>query len=150
MIKKKDSLDSINDYNKALLEKRKRDSIHNMRLKQSIKDKQSFGRYKLYPTNNMYNFLKLDTSKGIITIIQWNTETKKRFEYGYISRAYYDLLESEGIDYSIDDYRRPIGRFELKGTTNNWTFILLDTFNGNTYQVQWGFDLNDRYAIKIN
>lgn len=150
LIKKKDSLDSIKYYKETLLLKRKRDSIKSVRLKQSIKDKQSFGKYKLYPTNNMYNFLKLDTSTGIVTIVQWSTETKKRFEYGYISDAYYDLLKSEGIDFSWYDYERPVGRFELQPTTNNWTFILLDTFKGTTYQIQWGFDRSDRLALKIN
>jgi len=149
LIKKKDSLDKIKYYNEVLLERRKRDSIKNIRLKKSIKDKEKFGKYKLYPTSNMYNFIELNTSNGYINLVQWSLESNQRFKYGYISTAYYDLLKSEGIDSSWDDYERPIGRFELYPTSNKWTFILLDNFKGTTWQVQWSFEENERFAKKI-
>ncbi|MFL1012269.1 hypothetical protein [Flavisericum labens] len=142
LAKKKDSL-------KFELYKKKSDSIKKEKAKQGVKDKKNFGKFKLYPTNNMYNFIKLDTSSGEITIVQWSLDSKKRFEYGYINTAYLDLLDREGIDFSWNDYERPIGRFVLQPTTNNWTFILLDTFKGTTYQVQWGFEANERWAKKI-
>lgn len=37
----------------------------------------STNRYKIYPTSNMYNFLKLDTRMGYIYRIQWSHEDKK-------------------------------------------------------------------------
>ena len=36
-------------------------------------------RYKLYPTENIYNFLKLDTQTGRIDQIQWSLDSKKEF-----------------------------------------------------------------------
>ena len=37
-------------------------------------------RYKLYPTTNMWTFLKLDTRNGRIWQVQWSFEDDKRFE----------------------------------------------------------------------
>ena len=37
-------------------------------------------KYKLYPTQNMYNFLRLDTATGMIWQVQWSTDFDKRFE----------------------------------------------------------------------
>lgn len=31
-------------------------------------------RYKLYPTENIYNFLQLDTSTGKIDVVQWSLD----------------------------------------------------------------------------
>lgn len=35
------------------------------------------GRYELYPTTNMYNFILLDTAFGIAYQVQWNTNPDK-------------------------------------------------------------------------
>ena len=37
------------------------------------------GRYKLYPTQNIYNFILLDVIKGYTYQVQWNIDEKKRF-----------------------------------------------------------------------
>lgn len=37
------------------------------------------GRFELYPTNNSYNFVMIDTHVGTTYQIQWHTEYKKRF-----------------------------------------------------------------------
>ena len=37
------------------------------------------GRFELYPTNNMYNFILLDTDTGRIWRVQWSTESATRF-----------------------------------------------------------------------
>lgn len=44
------------------------------------------------------------------------------------------------------------GQFALYPTTNNWTFILLDTINGDTYHVQWNQDKDKRgiYRIRVS
>ena len=34
-------------------------------------------RYKLYPTENIYNFLQLDTSTGKIDVVQWSLDDGK-------------------------------------------------------------------------
>ncbi len=76
--------------------------------------------YKLFPTTNMWIFLKLDTSKGLVSMVQYSMEDKNR-------------LLASGTD-AIP------GRFNLYPTQNMWTFILLDEVDGRTWQVQWSTD----------
>lgn len=84
--------------------------------------------YKLFPTTNMWFFLKLDTSKGLVRMVQYSMEDKNRLEIpiNYIPFA-------SGAD-AIP------GRFNLYPTQNMWTFILLDEVDGRTWQVQWSTD----------
>lgn len=84
--------------------------------------------YKLFPTTNMWIFLKLDTSKGLVSMVQYSMEDKNRLEIpiNYIPFA-------SGAD-AIP------GRFNLYATQNMWTFILLDEVDGRTWQVQWSTD----------
>ena len=37
------------------------------------------GRFKLYHTDNMYNFIMVDVINGNTYQVQWNTKSKKRF-----------------------------------------------------------------------
>ena len=37
------------------------------------------GRYELYPTNNMYNFILIDTQIGTTYQVQWHTDEDRRF-----------------------------------------------------------------------
>lgn len=37
------------------------------------------GRFELYPTNNMYTFILLDTLWGSVWQVQWSTNPKQRF-----------------------------------------------------------------------
>ena len=37
------------------------------------------GRFELYPTNNMYTFILLDTELGSVWQVQWSTNPKQRF-----------------------------------------------------------------------
>lgn len=41
-------------------------------------EKEINGRFTLYPTENMYNFLLLDQISGIVVQVQWSLEAKKR------------------------------------------------------------------------
>ena len=97
-------------------------------------------RYKLYPTQNMWVFLKLDTYFGVVSKVQWSLNSKKeRFEVkiGYSN----DIDEPTGSYYP--------GRFELYPTTNIYNFILLDTKLGKMYQVQWGTSSDEDFIIPI-
>lgn len=85
-------------------------------------------RYTLYPTQNTWTFLKLDTETGEIHHVQYGMEPKERFEY-VLSEV--DLTKLRGK-------KREKGRYKLYPTQNRWTFILLDTLDGATFQVQWG------------
>ena len=86
-------------------------------------------RYKLYPTENMWTFLELDTATGLIWQIQYDVEGDKRFKIV--------LNELKMVD---GNTIKPNGRFKLYPTKNTWNFILLDVTSGLAVQVQWGFD----------
>jgi hypothetical protein len=92
--------------------------------------------YRLFATRNIYTFIKLDTRNGQMWQIQWSTEDKSRFvsTLSDISRVNKDQEKN--------------GRFFLYPTTNIYTFILLDQFDGRTWQVQWG-NQEDRAVIPI-
>ena len=93
--------------------------------------------FKLYPTENIYTFLKLDTRDGTITQVQWSMEDETRFEY-YLNM--FSLVpENEQI----------INRFLLYPTENRWTFILLDQISGKTWQVQWSTEMDKRLILPI-
>lgn len=94
-------------------------------------------RYKLYPTTNMWTFLKLDTRNGRIWQVQWSFEGEKRFE---------TVLSSYPIAWKYEEVN---GRFILYPTTNNYNFIMLDQINGKTYQVQWSQDPDKRFVVPI-
>ena len=106
-------------------------STNNSINKSSISNNEVFS-YKLYPTSNMWNFLKLDTRNGRIWQVQWSTEDDKRFET--VLSSIFIVPKDEEID----------GRFALYPTTNIYNFIMLDQVNGKAYQVQWSFDANNR------
>ncbi len=42
------------------------------------KEEEVKGRFILYPTENMYNFLLLDQINGLVVQVQWSLEAKKR------------------------------------------------------------------------
>lgn len=90
--------------------------------------------FLLYPTTNIYTFLKLDTRNGKIWQVQYSMD-ENEFEVILSNKE----LVSDG---------KP-GQFVLYPTTNNWTFILLDTVNGDTWHVQWSQDPDKRMIIPI-
>ena len=95
--------------------------------------------YKLYPTQNMLIFLKLDTRTGRIWIVQYSVESSEyRFE----------TTLSNDIRMGYNDEWKP-GRFELYPTQNMYNFILLDKFNGGTWQVQWSTKEKNRGVVRI-
>lgn len=90
--------------------------------------------FLLYPTNNMFTFLKLDTRNGKIWQVQYSMD-ENEFEVVLNSRE----LVAAG---------KP-GQFALYPTTNNWTFLLLDTINGDVWHVQWSQEAENRGIIPI-
>lgn len=90
--------------------------------------------YLLYPTTNIYTFLKLDTRNGKIWQVQYSMDDNE-FEVVLNSRE----LVTAG---------KP-GQFALYPTTNNWTFLLLDTINGDVWHVQWSQEVENRGIIPI-
>lgn len=99
---------------------------------------QAIARYKLYPTQNMWTFIKLDTQTGQMWQVQYSLEDDNRFEYELCSNPL------------TTDKQKANGRFELYSTKNMYNFVLLDQIGGKTWQVQWSFDEENRAVLPIN
>lgn len=95
-------------------------------------------RYKLYPTENMWTFIKLDTRTGKMWQVQYSLEDEQRFE---VVLNDYSLLLSRD--------KEEDGRYELYPTQNMYNFILLDKKEGWTYQVQWSLKKENRIVLPI-
>lgn len=92
--------------------------------------------YRLYPTKNMWNFLKLDTRNGKISIVQFSIKGNgQQFEYELSNTAQCNNTTP--------------GRFMLQPTENIYNFIMLDQMSGQTYQVQWSFEESERFVVPI-
>ena len=79
--------------------------------------------YRLFSTQNIYTFLKLDTRAGRIWQLQWGDK-----EHSFVESINPKALVSGGNP----------GRFTLYPTSNIFTFILLDQETGDAWHVQWG------------
>lgn len=93
--------------------------------------------YKLFPTENYWTFLKLDTRNGKIWQVHFTVSD------GYQGEL---ILNSHSL---IWDDKEINGRFNLYPTNNMYNFILLDQLYGTTYQVQWNNDENKRFVSRI-
>ncbi len=95
--------------------------------------------YKLYPTKNMWTFIKLNTSNGQMYQVQFSiNEEGKRGE---------NILSLSRLAHGKEAVN---GRFELYPTENMYNFILLDQIDGRSWQVQWSFDYMNRGILPIN
>lgn len=111
-----------------------RDSI--IHINDSLKQLQvvDIDRYKLYPTQNTWIFLELDTQTGRVWQVQYSVQgSSYRFKTRLNS---WSLLEASDLQVS--------GRFELYPTQNMYNFVLLDKISGKTWQVQWSTEYNNR------
>jgi len=121
-------------------------------------------KYKLYPTENIHIYLKLDTSTGLVWMVQKaSSDVESREEPINIFQIAYEQWEidtlnaREGVDWeALNEYSgseeplvAQIGRFKLYPTQNIWNFLLQDVINGDTYQVQWSFNFFDNQVFKI-
>lgn len=95
--------------------------------------------YKLYPTQNNWTFLLLNTRTGQIWQVQYSVDSNPRMVYV--------LDENIRINSLIDE--NVCGRFILKETKNMYNFILLDQIDGRCWQVQWNFDKENRFVVRI-
>ena len=93
--------------------------------------------YRLFPTQNMWNFIKLNTRNGQMWQVQYNPDESKRFET-YLNLVRLVTRENEAN-----------GRFALYPTQNIYTFILIDQLDGRTWQVQWSLEAKNRLIIPI-
>lgn len=111
-----------------------RDSIR--QINDSLKQLQvvDIDRYKLYPTQNTWTLLELDTQTGRVWQVQYSVEGPR---YRFKSRLNnWSLLNDSDLQVS--------GRFELYPTQNMYNFVLLDKISGKTWQVQWSTEYSKR------
>jgi hypothetical protein len=93
--------------------------------------------FRLFATQNMYTFIKLDTRNGKMWQVQWSTK----------GRDY--IFETTLSDISqVYKKEERNGRFFLYPTSNIYTFILFDQIDGRAWQVQWGKE-EERLVIRI-
>jgi hypothetical protein len=93
--------------------------------------------YRLFPTTNLYNFIKLNTKNGEMWQVQWSTDSDKRF----VTNLNLVSLVSKADEKN--------GRFTLSPTQNINTFLLIDQLDGRVWQVQWSIDPEKRIVIPI-
>lgn len=101
-----------------------------------LDDSEQSQRFELYPTQNSFNFLKLDKNTGKIYQVQWSLEGEKEFS-----------ITLNGID--LSQFSTDGNCFKLYPTKNMWQFILLDGASGRAWHVQWGFEEKNRWIKRI-
>lgn len=95
-------------------------------------------RFKMMPTSNIHILLKWDTRTGRVWMTQYGLmDTPSGEEMIPQSKI---LLEEESWN----------GRFELYPTQNIFNFIMIDTYNGDTYQVQWSPQVENCFVVPIS
>lgn len=114
-------------------------SVPKDEVTEQVEQTNDIERFKLFPTQNMWTFIKLDTQTGQMWQVQYDIKGDEgRFEYD---------LNPEPL---ITTGKKVNGRFELYSTQNIYNFILLDRIDGKTWQVQWSFDETYRAIVPIN
>lgn len=94
--------------------------------------------FQLYPTDNLWTFIKLDTRTGKMWQVQFDIKGSNRGEV---------VLNEKSL---AEDGTEENGRFSLSPTKNMFTFILLDQQDGSTWQVQWSIDKENRLVLPIS
>ena len=95
-------------------------------------------RYKMYPTENFHILLKLDTATGKVWMVQFSLSDTDSMVVP---------VDNTSLLYSWEE--EVAGRYELYPTQNMFNFILLDTYRGWTYQVQWSTTPENRFRFEI-
>ena len=93
--------------------------------------------YKMYPTENMWTFLKLDTRTGKVWQVQYSVNS---YTHGQVA------VNDTDLTFGSND---KAGRFELYPTQNMYNFLLLDKNTGMVAQIQWSMNAENRGLVKI-
>lgn len=94
--------------------------------------------FKLYPTENMWTFIKLDTRNGQMWQVQYTIKDDDDYRF------------ETPLSMAALATGQTAGRFELYPTKNMYNFILLDRVGGGTWQVQWSGDPENRGIVPIS
>ena len=96
-------------------------------------------KYKLYGTENIWTFLKLDTCTGRIWQVQYAINDDNRMQTQIVSVR---------LDWTEDwSDLTNMGRFELYPTKNMYNFLLIDKKSGRIWQIQWSTNPDNRGVI---
>lgn len=100
------------------------------------------GRFRLYETQNMWTFVMLDTYTG------------KNWQVQYSIKGT-DYMAAFPINMSAFAYPSDTSvwtdRFQMTATKNMWNFIMLDSYDGRLWQVQYSVnDLESLVCVPIN
>lgn len=93
------------------------------------------GNFKLYPTENFYTFLKLNTQTGQVYQLQYSVGDGDSGEWTVNDKCL-------NLDGNLQN-----GRFELYPTHNMYNFLLLDKKTGSVFQVQWAMNEKNRGLV---
>jgi hypothetical protein len=95
-------------------------------------------RFKLFPTQNLWTFLLLDSNNGRVWQVHYSLT-----DSGFAGRL--ALNESE---LAPPASAHP-GRFALRETRNMFSFLLLDQDDGRVWQLQWSNDDEKRGIVRV-
>ena len=95
-------------------------------------------KYRLFKTQNMHIFIKLDTSNGTMKLVQFSTSS--------IDNMMEVTLNEKELATGTEAKN---GRFFLYPTDNFYTFLLLDQITGRVWQVQWSINPEDQGIFPI-
>lgn len=93
--------------------------------------------FRLFETSNLWTFIMLDTVTGKMWLIQYDVQGNNRGGR---------ILSDKNL---AADKEEIVGRFTLYPTSNNWNFILIDQYEGSTWQVQWSWEKENMFVIPI-
>ncbi len=94
--------------------------------------------YRLFKTQNMHIFIKLNTSNGTMKLVQFSTSNTS------------DMVQADLSNVELaTGAEAKKGRFYLYPTDNFYTFLLLDQIDGRVWQVQWSTDPENRGILRI-
>jgi hypothetical protein len=94
--------------------------------------------YQLFPTPNIWTFIKLDTRNGKMWQVHFSI-TDEGYDGQLVLNSIPLVLEEDEIN----------GRFTLFKTENTYNLILLDQIDGRVWQVQWNSEEKKRFVSRL-
>ena len=94
--------------------------------------------YELFPTPNIWTFIKLDTRNGKM----WQVHLSVNAD-GFEGQV---VLNSTPLVIEEDEIK---SRFTLYKTENTYNLILLDQIDGRVWQTQWNSEQEKRFISRI-
>lgn len=97
--------------------------------------------FELYETQNIWTFIKLNTTTGEIWQVQYTlSDDHPSLE---------TVLNDRPLIVTTNPNEKIPGRFSLYPTKNLYNYILLDQMDGRVWQVQWGFEPDKHMIMPI-